>query len=103
MSYFPGAKRRGNNDYFAAHKDDCGAQLLLQRGNSAKLLSFQLAASHSVGPQRKNMLPTHIHPQFIFSAVHLFIFNNYLVSGKDIQSHTAFGFRGPTRVVRETR
>ena len=33
----------GNNNYFAAHKDDCGAQLLLQRGNSAKLLSFQLA------------------------------------------------------------
>ena len=24
MSYFPAAKRRGNNNYFAASKDDCG-------------------------------------------------------------------------------
>ena len=60
----------GNNNYFAAHKDDCGAQLLLQRGNSAKLLSFQLAASHSVGPQRKNMLGS-----FLCSGYFVFLLN----------------------------
>ena len=35
MSYFPGAQRRGNSYYFVASKDDCGWQLLQQRGNSS--------------------------------------------------------------------
>ena len=28
MPYFPGAKRRGNENYFEASEDDCGCQLL---------------------------------------------------------------------------
>ena len=28
LPYFPGAKRRGNENYFEASEDDCGCQLL---------------------------------------------------------------------------
>ena len=42
MSYFPGAKRRGNIYYFGAAQDDCGWQLLQQCGNSSS--SAELSA-----------------------------------------------------------
>ena len=57
MTHFPAAQRRGNGDYFAASKDDCGCQLLQLRGNSSVICRTYSRHLHIwFDQQRGNML-----------------------------------------------